>query len=576
MRMAKRAHVYPQVDPGAEGLVNMAIARVPAGARVADALKVARARNAGVVTPGGTTWVLREDLARGARLSLEDLPAAALARPLPSVEAGQTEVRVRRLLAAGAALVIVRDRRGPVGAVAPAPGRPDVGAALGPRFARRLSEATREALVAIGRLAVAHGMRTFLAGGTVRDAIREPATDPGGLGSGGDIDIVVEGDGLALARALAGVLGVPTTGALVEHVRFLTASLTVPAVGRIDIATARSERYETRGALPRVMPSTIGQDLARRDFAINAMAVGLASGTFELLDPFGGRSDLARRRLRVLHPLSFVEDPTRIFRAARYAARLGFSPDGWTSRAQALALSLAPYPALSGQRIAAELELILGDAHPDVALRRLGRVGAFRLLDARYRFRPTTAARVSVLGAALDWAGRHGLRVAPLELGALAVLGDQPREVAMSALIRLGLSGEPLARAARALDGAPALTRRLAAATRPSERARSLWDRADLELAWLWLSDEPPLRAAIEWFVARARGVRPALGGADIVALGVERGGDVARVLAALRDARLDGTINDRDGEAASVRDWIDGGMTDQKGGMGWLRNSSS
>ncbi len=574
--MAKKAQAYPQVDPGAEGLVNMAIARVPAGARVADALRVARARNAGVVTPGGTMWVLREDLARGARLGLEDLPAAALARPLPAVEAGETEVRVRRLLAAGAALVIVRDRRGPLGAVAPASGS-DVGAALGPRFAQRLPEATREALVAIGRLAVAHGVRTFLAGGTVRDAMQEPGTSPAGRGSGGDLDIVVEGDGLALARALAGVLGAPPAGALVEHVRFLTASLTVPAVGRIDIATARSERYETRGALPRVMPSTIGQDLARRDFAINAMAVGLGSGNFELLDPLGGRNDLARRRLRVLHPLSFVEDPTRIFRAARYATRLGFAPDGWTARAQALALSLAPYPALSGQRIAAELELILGDARPDVVLRRLGRVGAFRLLDARYRFRPATAARLSALGAALDWAGSRGLRMAPLELGALAVLGDQPREVALSALARLGLSGEPLARAGRVLHGAPALARRLAAATRPSERARPLWDRADLELAWLWLIGEPPVRAAIEWFVAQARGARSALGGDDIVALGVARGVDVARVLAALRDARLDGTINDRDGEAVYVRDWIDGHITaDQKGGMGWLRNSSS
>src|SRR5262249_47933574 len=138
-----------------------------------------------------------------------------------------------------------------------------------------------------------------------------------------DLDVVVEGDGLAVARALATAL--VASGGLVEHSRFLTASLAVPDHGRVDIATARSERYETRGALPRVMPASIGEDLGRRDFTLNAMAVELASGRLAVLDPFGGRGALARRHVTILHPLSFVEDPTRIFRAARYAARLGFS-----------------------------------------------------------------------------------------------------------------------------------------------------------------------------------------------------------------------------------------------------------
>ena len=94
------------------------------------------------------------------------------------------------------------------------------------------------------------------------------------------------------------------------------------------------------------------------------MAVELASGTFRLVDPLGGGADVARRRLRVLHPLSFVEDPTRIFRAARYAVRLGFRLDAWSARAQALALAQAPYLALSPARIVAELARILADAEP--------------------------------------------------------------------------------------------------------------------------------------------------------------------------------------------------------------------
>ncbi len=128
------------------------------------------------------------------------------------------------------------------------------------------------------------------------------------------------------ARLLAAEIG----GALVEHARFLTASVTCDR-RRVDIATARAERYEVPAALPRVRPAAIGEDLRRRDFTVNAMAAELSSGAFLLVDPLGGRRDLQRRRLRVLHPLSFVEDPTRIFRAARYGARLGLTPDPWTA-----------------------------------------------------------------------------------------------------------------------------------------------------------------------------------------------------------------------------------------------------
>src|SRR4030095_15097244 len=106
------------------------------------------------------------------------------------------------------------------------------------------------------------------------------------------------------------------------------------AFGRIDVATSRSERYESPGALPRVMPASIGEDLRRRDFTVNAMAIELASGEVGLIDPLGGRLDLVRRRLRPPPPWSYVEAPPRIFRAARYAARLGLSPDRATTRSQ--------------------------------------------------------------------------------------------------------------------------------------------------------------------------------------------------------------------------------------------------
>jgi tRNA nucleotidyltransferase (CCA-adding enzyme) len=388
----------------------------------------------------------------------------------------------------------------------------------------------------------------FLAGGLVRDALRTEAVPSR------DVDVVVEGDGLRLARALAAAAGTPA-GAVVEHERFLTATLPLPSGGRLDVATARSERYERPGMLPRVLPATIDQDLGRRDFSVNAMAVEVTGGGFELLDPFGGRAALARRRLTVLHPLSFVEDPTRVFRAARYGARLGLGLDAWSARARALALRLAPYPALSGARLLGELARMA--AEPDAgaaALARLGHSGGLRLIEPRYRLDRATAVRARALPAALAWSHAHGLNVEPVELLVVAVLADQPSAVSGAALDRLGLRGAPRDRIAGALHAvAPA-----AAGARPSARAARWRGQGDLGLAWQWLAGPAPVRDEVGWFVGQARGVHPALDGDDVVRLGVPRGPEIARALAALRDARLDGRVSGEGDEERFVRAFVE------------------
>jgi len=531
--VAKRAHGYPQVSLVAADLVNAAVVRAPAPVAIGAALRLARKRDA-VVVVVEARYVLREDLVRASRLGLEDLASTAVARDLPSVEAGAGEVTVRRLLAEGAPLVVVRDRRGPVGAVAtPAAAMPDVPTA--PRLARRLPADTGALLASIGRCAAARGAHAFLVGGMVRDLWRE------GDGTSADLDVVVEGDGPAVARDLARELG----GTVREHRRFLTASVEAPRVGRIDVATARSERYESRGALPRVMPAGIDADLRRRDFTINAMAVELDSDVFGLLDPLGGRADLARRRLRVLHPLSYVEDPTRLFRAARYATRFGFAPDVATARAQALALRLVPYAALSGARIVAELERILVEPRAAETLARLGRSGAFRLLDPRYRFTAVTRRLVAELPGALAWTRQRRLGVEPIELGVLALTGDQSPPIASAALERLAFAGERLDHLRQALREGRARLARLSAASAPSARARLLRELHPVALAWLWLVGDGGARAALDWYLGLDRAL-VALSGDEVIALGVPRGPAVARVLAELRDGRLDGRITDR------------------------------
>jgi tRNA nucleotidyltransferase (CCA-adding enzyme) len=537
MTMARRRHAYPQVVLTAGDVIDTEVLAAPSEVTAADALRLARRRRARVLACGARHHVLADDLARAESLGLGDLAARDVARPLPIVDARTPELAVRRHLIAGAPIVIVAGK----GAVARAAAPRAVPARA--RLEKALPQRTRTLLANVARVAAAQGARAFLAGGLVRDAWRGQAGD-------GDLDVVVEGDGPAVARALADALD----GTLVEHERFLTASVRAAGYGRIDVATARSERYDAPGALPRVLPAPIAQDLQRRDFTVNAMAVEITSDAWDLLDPFAGTADLERRRLHILHPLSFVEDPTRLLRAARYAARLALRPDAWTARCQALALRLAPYPALSGQRIAGELERLLAEPSGAAALTLLARGGVPRLLDPRWRLTRAGAAELAAVPATLAWTREH--RVArSVVVAVLALAAGQSPAVAGTMAERLGLSGEPLRELHRALVQAPTLARRLAGAT-PSAAARALRAAGGAELAALHLAGGAA-RARVEWWMTSGRVVEPQLGGDDVLALGVTRGPAVAAALTALRDARLDGRVIDRAAEIDYVRSWL-------------------
>jgi tRNA nucleotidyltransferase (CCA-adding enzyme) len=537
--MARRAHAYPQISLTAADLIDTPLVSVPATITVSDALRLARRRHARILTCGARTHVVVDDLARAESLALGDLLAAELARPLPVVEPQTPELRVRRALAEGAPAVIVGGRAG--GAVARGPAPRSV--SLAARVNAQLSAETRAALAEVTRIAAAHGARAFLAGGVVRDLWR------GAAEAARDLDVVVEGDGLAVARALADALG----GTLVEHDRFLTASVETSRDGRIDVVTARTERYERPGALPRVLPGSLAQDLRRRDFTVNAMAVELDSGAFGLLDPLGGVVDLARRRLRILHPLSFVEDPTRMLRAARYAARLRLAADQWTRRCHALAVRLAPYPALSAPRFAAELERLLAEPSASSALGLAVRAGVFRLLDARWRPTPATMQRIAALDETLRWASAHRI-ASPLTVAAMALTAEPPPAGVAAFLERLGLSGEPLARACHGADEARRLAARLRDAVSRSETARALREVGGAALAALHLMEDGRVRERLDWYVREGRSVAPELDGDAIIALGVPRGPAVRDVLHALRDGRLDGRLVDRQAEIRYVR----------------------
>ena len=210
-----------------------------------------------------------------------------------------------------------------------------------------------------------------------------------------DVDIAVEGDGIAFAEDLASRL----KGHVRPHQKFGTAVVVVPDDGgerlRIDVASTRSESYEYPAALPKVQHASIRSDLARRDFTINAMAVSLRPETFgNLLDYFGGLTDLDARRIVVLHNLSFIEDPTRILRAIRYETRYGLRMDEHTLNLARAACAMDLVGDLSSARLRDELVAVLEEEKIDFALRRMDELGLAPSIHGRLRSGATGRALV--------------------------------------------------------------------------------------------------------------------------------------------------------------------------------------
>ena len=224
-----------------------------------------------------------------------------------------------------------------------------------PELTDLLTAAQRAILDAIRNTAAERGVSAYLVGGAVRDWLL-------GLSAIDDLDFVIEGDAIAFADWLQHHHGGKTTA----YAKFGTATWQRDGV-TVDLATARRETYPRPAALPIVFPSDLLTDLRRRDFTINAIALSLQNGA--LIDPLGGKEDLRRGVMRVIHPRSFIDDPTRMLRGARYAARFDFCLEPETQTA--LAAGLAHLRALSGERVKYDLELIFEERAPEGALQRL-------------------------------------------------------------------------------------------------------------------------------------------------------------------------------------------------------------
>jgi tRNA nucleotidyltransferase (CCA-adding enzyme) len=367
-----------------------------------------------------------------------------------------------------------------------------------------------------------------LVGGAVRDLLlgRDPR----------ELDVVVEGDSAELAQRL----GTVTTA----HERFGTATVLAADGCRYDVATARAESYARPGALPDVRPAAIDEDLRRRDVTVNALALDLRSGLLRAVEH--AREDLVAGRLRVLHDASFRDDPTRLWRVARYAARLGFELEPHTAELARAAVHDGALATVSGMRIGNELRLALREPDPVAALETACALGLAGWLA------PDRERAMAALALLPPGEGRPDLVVLAASL--------DPAAEPLAALAGLGFTAAETAVLAAAHD-APRLAAALAQAQRPSQLARLLRGRPAEAVA---LAGALGAEQQARLWLDELRHVGLQIGGDDLLAAGIPAGPSVGERLARALDRRLDGTLDPgREAElAAALADHEPGAST--------------
>ena len=376
----------------------------------------------------------------------------------------------------------------------------------------------------------------YIVGGRVRDLLLDRTAT--------DLDLVVEGDALELVRALALDQG----GEAVLHPRFGTATYRNGTL-RLDLATARTETYPRPGVLPDVRPGPIEEDLARRDFTVNAMALRLSppdAGT--LLDRFGSRQDVEDGLIRVLHDGSFVDDPTRTMRAIRYEQRLGFRIE--PSTLALLSRYLHLLPSVGVDRLRRELDLFLLETAPELPMLRAESLGVLQTIDPALQL----GARISEL---FQSARRQLGQVEPAMYLALLLYSVETGE-AMQFMQRYRFPKESIQKVEDTLVIRDTEPRIETAALRPS-LVYAFFKGLERESvrAFSIATADDKARARAADYLFRLADIRPKLTGKDLINLGVPRGPDIGRFLNRLLEARLDGRTASREDETALVREWL-------------------
>lgn len=409
------------------------------------------------------------------------------------------------------------------------------------RIKKLLPRDIQELLKLIGDLAEKQKLNVYLVGGFVRDLLLNTPNF--------DVDLVVEGDGIMFARKLLERFG----GRLRAHQKFGTAVVILPDGFHIDVASARTEFYEHPAALPQVEPSSVKQDLARRDFTVNAMALALNTSRYgQLFDFFGGQRDLRDKKVRVLHNLSFVEDPTRIFRAVRFEQRHGFEIEPQTEDLARQAVAMDLVERLTGPRIRDELILLLSEETAYAALERLAELGVLRLihpklsLDNRkkkaFRSLLKCFSRLGVYYTVKPKRWLVGLIILFSGLGK-----DEVEEWAFAMRLRRADTEALKEGAVKALSVSKSLSRKADIAN--SDLYSLLKGLTCETIIYLCVAGSANARKRIDLYLSSLQRTRIAISGRDLIKVGFEPSPLINQTLRDILMAKLDGQVKTKDEE---------------------------
>jgi tRNA nucleotidyltransferase (CCA-adding enzyme) len=412
----------------------------------------------------------------------------------------------------------------------------------------RISTEMRDRLIAIGRLADELGFHAYLVGGFVRDLLLRNENL--------DVDVVIEGDGIRFAEEMSRRFALKIR----VHKEFGTAKIVYLDGFKMDIATARLEYYKAPATLPIVEHSSLKLDLYRRDFTINTLAISLNKNTFgELIDFFGAQMDIKEKTIRVLHSLSFVEDPTRVFRAVRFEQRFAFQIGKFTMNLIKNAVRMSFLSKIKGMRIWRELSLILMEEAPGAILKRLQELDLIRFVYPSFLFDRDKERLFREMDTVLKWyallyKGKYD-RVFYYLLGLvdhmpLEEVVDLSKKLATSESIRRKLAQEVVK--VREVTGRLSTGVRYMKKSQVCRQLEVLSEEGRLFIMAKTHSEE--MRRAVSNYVTYAESLTPATTGADIKALGIKEGPVYGEILDALRDAKIDEGLAAKEDELAFVR----------------------
>lgn len=396
-----------------------------------------------------------------------------------------------------------------------------------------------------GRIADRSGQRIYCVGGFVRDMM----LDVENL----DVDLVVEGDGVAFALECAQRLNLKT----VTHKRFGTATLTGLDNFKVDITSARKEIYENPAQLPTVFRGKIKDDLFRRDFTINAMAIGLNGDRFAVVfDEFGGRSDLKLRLIRALHVLSFIDDPTRILRAVRFKDRLSFSIEKNTLKWIKNAVRKRMLHKVQKHRLRDEIVAIFKEEHPFKALNTLNKLCGFSYIAPGLRFKNSWKNSFQETDKIIKWFKKnfpHKRKIEPYTMYMSLFFFGLPLKEFKRVVFEFAFHKGESSRIFSLKENFKKIEKELTKANVLPSKVYHLLEPLSYETVLLIsvLSKNKSLKRRIEDFLFKYNGQRLHIKGEDLKNLGISPGPGYKKIFSSLISAKIDGKVKTKEEELA-------------------------